>query len=110
MIDIETGEKAGGPEPKKPELSRKNFHAYCQYFTALAKGKLGVEPEVGGLKDYKAFVEARKSYTSPQIQELTRFFFTLEKAKEFPTITACLSKHTRTMWNMQEAKFKQMNS
>ena len=109
VIDEETGEATKPDNQKKPELSKKNFSLYCDFFKKLAED-IGVSAEVGGIKDYQAFVGARKIYTAKQVEELTRFFFTLTKAKDFPTITACFSNHTRTMWNTRESNFKKMNS
>lgn len=98
QIDLETGEMRETSE-KPPTVPRKHYLAFVAYFSARFMVHKGV-PYVPSGKDYFRFIAVRKQMSQRDIEGVVEFFLESTKSDKHPTIAACLSAETITLWRM----------
>lgn len=74
------------------------------FFFTTCEEVLGFKPDIAGGKDGKNVKAALKDIDLPEMKECIRFFFTIKKSDEHPTLSAAVSSHTRNLFRADKAK------
>lgn len=97
-------------KPTKKTNKNKDFYKFCDYFIKELEKKQGSAPVVGGIKDKTIFIKMCASYSVSDMQDIIQFFLTLEKAENNPTVAACFSNHTISLWRKNANKLNRLNN